>query len=301
MASDLQREDWGTCLIIGADGLVGSALHSLCVEAGIAAQATSRRAREGAIHLDLRRPDLEALGSTRHEVAFMCAAAADMRACQEDPVGTRHINVTNTVALLRWLAERGTRSVFLSSSQVFDGETPDPDEETPTCPKNEYGAQKRAVEEVIAVEKLPVAVLRPTKILAEQPVGVFKGWFEALLKGKPIQPATNMALAPVTVTDVAQAAARLGFEGHSGIWHLGPRDAIGYAEAARLMAELHGLPTRLVQGQALGEAQVPAIYRHRYVTLSCGKISAALGMPLREARDVLGQLFSKFDPAVAAG
>ena len=40
--------------------------------------------------------------------------------------------------------------VFLSSSQVFDGETPDPTEEAPTCPKNEYGAQKLAVEEAIA-------------------------------------------------------------------------------------------------------------------------------------------------------
>jgi dTDP-4-dehydrorhamnose reductase len=191
--------------------------------------------------------------------------------------------------------------VFLSSSQVFDGETAEPDEEAATHPKNEYGAQKVAVERAIAEEKLPVAVLRVTKVLAEQPVGVFKVWFDALLQGRPIQPATNMALSPVTVSDVARAAVQLGFEGRDGIWHLGSRDAIGYEEAARLMAELQNLPASLVQGQAVSEAQVPEIYRHRHVTLSCRKIARALDMPVREARNVLHRLFSEFRRAFAEG
>jgi dTDP-4-dehydrorhamnose reductase len=301
MESDLQRDFRGTCLIVGADGLVGAALQSLCAAAGIATTVTSRRPRAGAVRLDLRRPDLGVLGGARHDVAFLCAAVTDMRACQDDPEGSRLVNVTNSLAVLRRLAERGTRSVFLSSSQVFDGETPEPGEEAPTCPKNEYGAQKVAVERAIGEEKLPVAVLRVTKVLAEQPVGVFKGWFDALRQGMPIQPATNMALSPVTVSDVAQAAVQLGIEGRAGIWHLGSRDAIRYDEAARLMAELQDLPASLVQGQALTEVQVPEIYRHRHVTLSCHKIAQALGTPVREARDVLHQLFSEFGRAVAVG
>ena len=50
---------------------------------------------------------------------------------------------------MRRLADRGTHLVFLSSSQVFDGETANPTEEAATCPKNEYGAQKLAVEQAI--------------------------------------------------------------------------------------------------------------------------------------------------------
>jgi dTDP-4-dehydrorhamnose reductase len=224
-----------------------------------------------------------------------------MRACQEDPQGSRQVNVTNTLKVLRHFAERGTRSVFLSSSQVFDGETAEPDEEVPTCPKNEYGAQKVAVERTIAEEKMPVAVLRITKVLAERPVGVFRGWFEALQQGKSIEPATNMALSPIAVSDVALAAARLGFGGYTGIWHLGSRDAISYDEAARLMVELQGLPASLVRGMALSEAQVPEIYRHRHVTLACRKIAQALGMPVRDARDVLHQLFSEFRQTLSVG
>ena len=144
---------------------------------------SSRRAGTTGVFLDLGDPDFAPLERTRYGFAVICAAITDMRACQDDPNGSRRVNVTNTLEVLRRLADRGTRSVFLSSSQVFDGETASPDEEAPTCPKNQYGAQKVAVEEAIAAEKLPVAVLRITKVLAERPVGVFKGWFDTLRQG----------------------------------------------------------------------------------------------------------------------
>ena len=81
--------------------------------------------------------------------------------------------VDGTLALMRFLAGQGTHAVFLSSSQVFDGETQAPDEQSPTAPKNTYGRQKLAVEQAIAREGLPVAVLRVAKVLADRPVGVF--------------------------------------------------------------------------------------------------------------------------------
>ena len=67
------------------------------------------------------------------------------------------------------------------------------------------------------------------------------------------------------------------------------------------MAEMLHLPGLLVEGEALTETQVPAIYRHRHVTLSSEKIARTLGMPLRRARDVLEQLFCGFpQPAAPA-
>src|ERR687897_926456 len=98
---------------------------------------------------------------------------------------------------------------------------------------------------------------------------------------------TNMALSPVMVADVDEAAERLAAGRHRGVWHLGSSDDIGYFDAARLMAEMRHLPLSLVQGEALTETQVPEIYRHRYVTLSCEKIARTLPMPVRRARDIL--------------
>ena len=287
----------GRALVVGGDSLVGSELQVHCRKLGWAVDASSRRpeARQaaGAIFLDLGDPDFAPVQRASYDVAFVCAAVTSMQACQSDPARSRRINVDNTLDLMRRLADRGTHLVFLSSSQVFDGEMPMPDEAAPTAPKNEYGTQKLAVEEAIERQKLPAAVLRVTKVLADRPVGVFKGWFEALAKGQPVQAATNMALSPVMVADVAEAAERLAAGRHCGVWHLGSSDDIGYFDAARLMAETRHLPVALVQGAELTEAQVPDIYRHRYVTLSCEKI-AGLPMPVRRARDILDTLFAGF-------
>jgi dTDP-4-dehydrorhamnose reductase len=288
----------GRTLVVGGDSLVGSALQVHCRKLGSAVDVTSRRPvgqqDGGTVFLDLGDPDFTPLQGGTYDAAFICAAVTSMQACQAEPARSRRINVDNTLELMRRLADHGTHLVFLSSSQVFDGETPMPDEAAPTSPKNEYGAQKLAVEEAIEREGLPAAVLRPTKVLADRPVGVFKGWFEALAKGQPVQAATNMALSPVMVGDVAEAAERLAAGRHRGVWHLGSSDEIGYFDAARLMAEMRGLPVSLVQGEALTEAQVPQIYRHRYVTLSCEKIARTLPMPVRSARDILDTLFAGF-------
>jgi dTDP-4-dehydrorhamnose reductase len=297
---DFQERANGPGLVVGGDSLVGSAIQLQCREAGIPVEISSRRPATKGLLFDLRDPDFAPLERTRHEFAFICAAVTDMRACQDEPVLTRRVNVDNTIELMRRLADRGTHLLFLSSSQVFDGETAGPAEDAPTCPKNEYGAQKLAVEEAIARHELPAAILRPTKILASYPVGVFKAWFDALGKGQAIQPATNLPISPVTVEDVARAAVLLAAGRHRGVWHLGASDEMTYFEAARLMAERQQLPQALVKGEALTEAQVPSIYRHRHATLSSRKIARALDMPLRSARDVLAMLFAHFPPAVAA-
>ncbi len=290
----------GLGLVVGGDSLVGSALQLHCREAGIPVEISSRRRGTTGLLFDLREPDFARLERNHYEFAFICAAVTDMRACQDEPGLTRQVNVDNTIELMRRLADRGTHLLFLSSSQVFDGETAYPAEDAQTCPKNEYGAQKLAVEQAITRHELPAAILRPTKILASHPVGVFKAWFEALGKGQAIQAATNMPISPVMVDDVARAAASLAGGRHRGIWHLGASDEITYFEAARLMAERQQLPQALVRGEALTEDQVPAIYRHRHATLSSRKIARALDMPLRGAREVLTMLFAHFPPAAAA-
>ncbi len=159
-----------------------------------------------------------------------------MQACQSDPARSRRINVDNTLDLMRRLADRGTHLVFLSSSQVFDGETPMPDEAAPTAPKNEYGAQKLAVEEVIERQALPAAVLRVTKVLADRPVGVFKAgsrrWPRASrCRPRPTWPCRRHGRRR------RRGGRAAGRRRHRGVWHLGSSDDIGYFDAARLMAE----------------------------------------------------------------
>jgi dTDP-4-dehydrorhamnose reductase len=286
-------------LIVGGDSLIGRSLGLALSRAGRPFRATSRRAEAGALPLDLAAPDFAAFHGLAFGCAYISAAVTDLRACERDPEATARVNVEGTLAVMRMLAARGTELVFLSSSQVFDGETPLPDEESVCRPKNAYGRQKLALEAAIVREGLPAAVLRLTKVLAAKPVGMFRLWHENLQHGTPAVAASNMTLAPVAAEAVAGAAIALGERRCRGLWHLSSADELSYAEAAALMAEACGLPPGLVRGEAVPEAQVPAIYRHRYSAMDARKIARELGLSIRPARAVLRQLFAGF-PAAAS-
>ena len=286
-------------LVVGGDGVLGSELVTALRSAGYAVRATSRRSRVDALALDLADPDLPALARARFACAFICAGIATMQACESAPAAAHHVNVENTLKVMRTLARSGSHLVFLSSGQVFDGEVPSPTETAPRRPKNLYGRHKLEVEEAIARENLPATVLRVTKILARVPVGMFRTWHAALSAGRPAVAATNMTIAPVSVEDVAQAAMRLGLERRVGPWHLSSSDELTYAQAALRMAQVCGLPAALLRGEDVTEAQVPANYRHRFAALDSGKL-AALGFPIRPAAAVLTEVFSAFPAASAA-
>jgi dTDP-4-dehydrorhamnose reductase len=296
LAAGLTRYD---ALVVGGDGLVGGEIMLALRGSGYAARATSRRARSGALALDLSEPDLRPMQHERYGCAFICAGVTNMRECEEAPEAARRVNVEGTLKVMRALAAAGTHLVFLSSGQVFDGEIPRPAETAMRRPKNLYGRQKLEVEEAIAREGLPAAVLRVTKILARVPVGAFRAWHDALRAGQPATAATNMTIAPVSVEDVAQAAIRLGLERRAGAWHLSSADEIPYADAALRMAEACGLPRELVRREEVTEAQVPAIHRHRHAALDARKLAVELNFPIRMAAPVLAELFAAF-PAAAA-
>jgi dTDP-4-dehydrorhamnose reductase len=291
LAPGLTRFD---ALVVGGDGLVGGELALALRGSGHAVRVTSRRARPDALALDLAQPDLRPLERERFACAFICAGVTSLRACEDAPEAARRINVEGTLKVMRALAAAGTHVVFLSSAQVFDGEFPMPDEGVPRRPKNRYGRHKLEVEEAIAREKLPAAFLRVTKVLARSPVGMFRTWYENLRAGEPAIAASNMTIAPVSVEDVAHAAIRLGLERRSGPWHLSSADEVDYADAALRMAQICGLPPALVRAEEVAEAQVAAIYRHRYTALDSGKLAAELGFPIRPAAAVLAELFSAY-------
>jgi dTDP-4-dehydrorhamnose reductase len=281
-------------LIVGGDSLIGRHVADACATAGQKARATSRRPDSYGIRLDLSEPDLSALGEVRFDRAVLCAAVTNMQVCQKNPEATRRVNVTGTLDLMRHFAERGVTMVYLSSSQVFDGERLLPDEASLCAPKNVYGQQKRDVEEAIAMERLPVAVLRVPKVLARQPIGMFAGWNRSLGRQEAILAATNIPLAAVSADDVAAVALRLASERAGGIWHLSSSDEVPYYQAAIWMAESCGFPPSLVRPEAVSETKVPAIFRHRHAALATGKIASKFGVRIRPVRDTLAELFAAF-------
>lgn len=272
-------------LIVGGDSLIGGHAARRLAGVGLTVHATTRRTDDALRSPDRPFVDLAArewsgLDDTRYRTAVLCAAVARLADCRRDPDGAAAVNVTGTLALARRLAERGTRVLFLSTNQVFDGTAAPRQADAPACPVTEYGRQKTAAEAGILA--LPGAgVLRLTKIV-HRGMALFDGWVADLRAGRPIAPFGDFRFAPVEVGLVAETIlrlCRLEAAEMAGIWQLSAPADITYADAARHIAERLGCDPALVRpvfgvaAGALGGDLPPP-----FSALDSGRIRDRLGL-----------------------
>jgi dTDP-4-dehydrorhamnose reductase len=240
-----------TCevFIIGADGLIGSSLARLAAKNKIAWVGTSRNPKsphENIIPLDLLDADEIHRLAVHPRITYLCAAQTDICKCEDDPAGTRLLNVTRTLELARHLHAAGSEIVFLSSNLVFDGAEKGPTLSTPYSPITEYGRQKAETEKSL-LESVPrAAVVRLTKVVHPR-FSIFQKWLRDLKNGQPIHPFSDMVFSPIDLDGVVQ---ELEFQRHAfspGIFQLtGDRD-VSYAWAADLLAKCLRFDPGLVQ------------------------------------------------------
>uniref|UniRef100_A0A6M3J824 Putative dTDP-4-dehydrorhamnose reductase n=1 Tax=viral metagenome TaxID=1070528 RepID=A0A6M3J824_9ZZZZ len=219
-------------LIIG-NGEIGSALYAHLRKFG----ETQYTSRNGVgVHLDLG----EKWILPPCETAYICSGKTKTKECEDDPEGTRFINVIQTVKLANELVERGTRVIFISSERVFNGLVPFRKVNDPYSPTTEYGRQK--VEAELALRG--VTVIRFGKVLGWD-VPLFEGWIEDLLDGRPIYPFSDVGMAPVSLEFAVEMLRRV--EGLAGTHQIsGDRD-LSYDRIAFYIANNMGADLSLVR------------------------------------------------------
>jgi dTDP-4-dehydrorhamnose reductase len=211
--------------------------------------------------------------------ACVFAAIARLAACADDPAGSTHINVTQTLTLIERLVARGIYVLFLSTNQVFDGTTPNVRADVPTCPISEYGRQKARVEAALLEHihrRAPVAILRLAKVVSHR-MPLIDGWIEALSAGKPVRAFHDMTLAPTPTAMVSGAIGALMGDRAGGIYQLtGPRD-VAYAEVARFVASHLGASPSLVEETSALEAGLPPGAAPSHTTLDSSALRDRYG------------------------
>jgi dTDP-4-dehydrorhamnose reductase len=259
-------------LIIGGDSEIGSITYRQLLADGQAVVATTRRPQRVAFDrplLDLANPldDWEPPTGTRASCVF--AAIARLEACHHDPSTSEHINVTQTKTLIDRLVARDIYVLFLSTNQVFNGETPHVAANAPTCPVSEYGRQKACTEAYLCnhmARGAPGAILRLGKVVAPN-MQLLQNWSQNLLTGKPIRAFFDMQLAPTPMALVVKAISNLMREKQTGIFQLtGPRD-VSYAQVGYYLAQRLGAPRSLVQLVSARSAGLPVGATPRHTTL----------------------------------
>jgi dTDP-4-dehydrorhamnose reductase len=268
-------------LVVGGDGLIGRALVRQLAGEGRDVLATTRRrglAGPQRPYLELAQDPSGWTPPQPVSVAFLLAASANQLSCCADPDVSRKINVDHTVALARRLTGQGAFVVFTSTNLVFDGETP----RYPTCaspaPTSEYGRQKAAAERQLLALGASVAVVRLTKVLAAD-MPLIGGWIEALKAGKPVNAFSDLICAPMPVGYVAQALARIGAAGRSGLFHLSGADEVSYVTLAQSLAAKLGVDRGLVRATTSTAAGVALQSIPKHSSLDAQAVADAFALP----------------------
>jgi dTDP-4-dehydrorhamnose reductase len=183
--------------------------------------------------------------SYSYEVIVIVAGITNIQECEESPKEAREINVVNTSTLARKLDNGRTLIIFLSSNQVFDGDSPFKKITDKKNPVNEYGKQKSETEELLFKYCSNVCILRLTKVIYDG-LPLIENWKKQLIKGKKIYPFSDMTLAPVYIEQVIAYINNIVFHKTAGICHMPSGKDKTYEELAREICISSGLDETLI-------------------------------------------------------
>lgn len=258
--------------IFGSTGTVGRALAA--AHLGLEPQTLAVPRSGGAFSLDLNAfaepgamlsPGLvDALRQRGISQAILCGGQTRIAACEDDPAGTRRVNVDGTLRLAEALSRLGLTVVWFSSDYVFGGaarsysdDAPDdaPDDMV-TTPLNEYGRQKAEVERLLpGVCGGDCLILRLGKVYGTTPGdGSLLAEMAALLcAGREVRAASDQIFCQVHVDDMAAAVLALQAANARGLFNLCAPGARSRLDIARLVAGSLGAPETLVREISLDD------------------------------------------------
>jgi len=177
MSETLRPDD--LVLVTGGSGFLGSAVARALIARGSRVRAIVRSSSPpdnlAGLGCEIVAGDLtdrESLAAALRGVRYLFHVAADYRFWAPDPSVILRVNVDGTCSLMREALSAGVERIVYTSSVAalkIAGATSPVDETSPLSPDEAIGAYKRsktlaerAVEEMIARDRLPAIIVNPT-------------------------------------------------------------------------------------------------------------------------------------------
>ena len=221
-------------LIVGGDSAIGKELSLYLKTKKIPHCSSTRQFKlisEYRPYIDLAKNEWKDLDKYNFDAVVFCAAITKLSVCEEFPNLTHEVNVRGTSALAKYLIERGSRILLLSTDKVFDGSKMkyfSKDQVKPIC---EYGRQKVEVEKIILGTPNSV-ILRLTKVIHPGLPLLIK-WSNELQMGRAIYAYTDMYLSPISIEKVIKKIEQLLSKKMTGIIHLYGDEEVSYYNFAK--------------------------------------------------------------------
>ena len=237
-------------LIVGGDGLIGRALVQKLRSLGYCVSWTTRqRGVVGAIELSMEKVAFEGSPNlNEYDFIVITAAVTEQAACLSDPQTSYLVNVEAPKVLARAAMAAGVKVVFLSSNLVLGGDQPFLSPAAPLAPVGVYAQMKAEAEQCLRTipgSSKNLALLRMTKVLDPR-LPLLKKWRKLAESGEYITAFCDLVIAPVSLSFVINALAKIVQMDAAGIFHCSGSAEISYSDLARAYLQRIGLDSNLV-------------------------------------------------------
>lgn len=201
---------------------------------------TRQKQSTNSYFLDLERPESwKAALSENYNICFFLAGNTSIAFCNSNLVDADVINRKHTIALLEMLVKKNTWIVFLSTNQVFDGERSYQKISDSCHPICTYGKLKRSVECYLLDNRIDATIVRLTKVIGTD-FPLLEQFAELSMNGKEIGPFSDMYMAPVPISLVADVLTALVCNPKSGILQVSGQKDSSYAQVMRYIVRSLG-------------------------------------------------------------
>lgn len=277
-------------LILGARGRLGAALErEYAREADVIAC--------GRHEADLTKPEHAAAAVTAAEpdIVINCAAMTNVDECESARDLAETVNSRAPAAIAQACSQIGARMIHISTDYVFSGEATTPyAEEAATGPISWYGETKLAGDEGVLGASDHHAVVRVAWVFGPDRDSFIDKALQLSLRGEPVRAVADKIGSPTYTLDAA-AALRALFAPTvpGGVYHLCNRGACtwrDWAQQAIDAATAIGAPVKTREVEPLKLADIKAMVARRpvYTAMTCERIEALIGAPLRAWQEAVG-------------
>lgn len=230
-------------LIIGADGLVGSALKRQLTGVSRVYLGVRNAIAPNRFFTDLTNYEslLKAFSDLRPSIVYLPAAITNVNQCENKKTNTT--NLDGAITVLRLCEQFEAKLVYFSSSYVFDGRSKYPysTDKTPN-PIQNYGVQKLNVENAILKSDARFVIVRTVGVFGQEPTkrNFAKSVISSIFSGKMVMAPKDQFMNPILSDDLAKISIKLA-EKHNGLFHIAGDRCVSKSEFAKILARNFGL------------------------------------------------------------
>ena len=261
-------------LITGGQGQLGRALQVALADHEVSAPGHAQ------LDVTVGEQARRAIGGFQPDLVVHAAAWTDTAGCEADPERALFVNGEGTRIIAEGCARAGAAMLYISTNEVFDGETAEPYREGDEAnPINGYGRSKLEGERHVQSLLERYYVVRTSWLYGPGRVSFPEKIVRAAREQGRLRLVTDEVASPTWTVDLAGALARLIREPNWGVYHItnyGYCSRLEWAKEVLHLSRLDGIPVEPITQLDFG-----ASYRKPAFSALAGVAVARLGIEMR--------------------